>query len=92
MRNRPEHKTRKERYGWTIERAKSCFRSYVCIALVLVSSILRIRWLSAAGLGVLAVGLVLMLAFCKCPHCGAHMRLRERKTGYCPACGKRLED
>ena len=28
----------------------------------------------------------------KCPHCGAHMRLRERKTGYCPECGKKLDD
>ena len=31
--------------------------SYICIALVLASSILRIRWLSAAGLGVLVLGL-----------------------------------
>ena len=66
--------------------------SYICIALVLASSILRIRWLSAAGLGVLALGGVLMLVFCKCPHCGAYMRLRERKTGYCPECGKKLDD
>ena len=51
-----------------------------------------IRWLSAAGLGVLVLGVVLMLVFCKCPHCGAHMRLRERKTGYCPECGKKLDD
>ena len=55
-------------------------------------SILRIRWLSAAGLGVLVLGVVLMLVFCKCPHCGAHMRLRERKTGCCPECGKKLDD
>ena len=66
--------------------------SYICIALVLASSILRIRWLSAAGLGVLALGVVLMLVFCICPHCGAHMRLRERKTGCCPECGKKLDD
>ena len=65
--------------------------SYICIALVLASSILRIRWLSAAGLGVLALGGVLMLVFCKCQHCGAHMRLRERKTGYCPECGEKLD-
>ena len=64
--------------------------SYVCIALVLASSFLKLRWLSAAGLGVLAAGFLLMLAFCKCPHCGAHMRLRERKTGYCPECGEKL--
>ena len=31
--------------------------SYICIALGLASSILRIRWRSAAGLGVLAWGL-----------------------------------
>ena len=35
------------------------------------------------------MGVVLMLVFCKCPHCGAHMRLRERKTGYCPECGEK---
>ena len=64
--------------------------SYVCIALVLASSVLRIRWLSVAGLAVLVLGFVLMLAFCKCPHCGAHMRLRERQSGYCPACGEKL--
>ena len=66
--------------------------SYICIALVLASSILRIRWLSAAGLGVLALGLLQMVLFYKCPHCGAHMRLRERKTGCCPECGKKLDD
>lgn len=65
--------------------------SYICIALVLASSILRIRWLSAAGLGVLALGLLQMVLFYKCPHCGAHMRLRERKTGYCPECGEKLD-
>ena len=64
---------------------------YLCIALVVVSTILEIRWLSAAGLGVRALGVVLMLVFCKCPHCGAHMRLRERKTGYCPECGEKLD-
>ena len=66
--------------------------SYVCIALVLVSSILRIRWLSAAGLGVLAVGLVLMLVFCKCPYCGSNFNIRAKLPKFCPACGKRLED
>ena len=65
--------------------------SYICVALVLASSILRIRWLSAAGLGVLALGLLQMVLFYKCPHCGAHMRLRERKTGYCPECGEKLD-
>ncbi len=64
--------------------------SYLCIALVLASSILRIRLLSAVGLGVLALGAAGMLVFCKCPHCGAHMRLRERKTGFCPECGEKL--
>ena len=64
--------------------------SYLCIALVLASSILHIRLLSAVGLGVLALGAAGMLVFCKCPHCGAHMRLRERKTGFCPECGERL--
>ena len=42
--------------------------SYLCIALVLASSILHIRLLSAVGLGVLALGAVGMLVFCKCPH------------------------
>ena len=65
--------------------------SYICIALVLASSIMRIRWLSASGLGVLALGLLQMVLFYKCPHCGAHMRLRERKTGYCPECGEKLD-
>ena len=65
--------------------------SSICIALVLASSILRIRWPSAAGLGVLALGLLQMVLFYKCPHCGAHMRLRERKTGYCPECGEKLD-
>ena len=64
---------------------------YVCIALVVVSTIMEIRWLSAAGLGVLALGLLQMVLFYKCPHCGAHMRLRERKTGYCPECGEKLD-
>ena len=66
--------------------------SYICIALVLASSILRIRWLSAAGLGVLALGVVLMLVFCKCPHCGKHSSLRKQRPGYCPECGKKLDD
>ena len=64
--------------------------SYLCIALVLASSILRIRLLSAVGLGVLALGAAGMFVFCKCPHCGAHMRLRECKTGFCPECGEKL--
>ena len=65
--------------------------SYLCIALVLASSILRIRLLSAVGLGVLALGAARMFVFCKCPHCGAHMRLRERKTGSRPECGEKLD-
>ena len=45
------------------KRSKKLFSvmCYLCLALVLASSILRIRWLSAAGLGVLALGVVLML-------------------------------
>ena len=66
--------------------------SYICIALVLASSLLRIRWRSAAGLGVLALGVVLMLVFCKCPHCGKHFSLRKQRPGYCPECGKKLDD
>ena len=65
--------------------------SYICIALVLASSILRIRWLSAAGLGVLVLGVVLMLVFCKCPHCGAHMEPRGPVPKFCPNCGKELD-
>ena len=64
--------------------------SYICIALVLASSILHIRLLSAVGLGVLALGAAGMLVFCQCPHCGAHVRLRERKTGFCLECGEKL--
>lgn len=65
--------------------------SYICIALVLASSILRIRWLSAAGLGVLALGVVLMLVFCKCPHCGAQLEPRGPVPKFCPNCGKELD-
>ena len=40
------------------KRSKKLFSvmCYLCLALVLVSTILEIRWLSAAGLGVLALG------------------------------------
>ena len=65
---------------------------YLCLALVLVSTILEIRWLSAAGLGVLALGFLQMVLFYKCPHCGAQLEPRERKTGCCPECGKKLND
>ena len=41
------------------KRSKKLFSviCYLCIALVVVSTILEIRWLSAAGLGVLVLGL-----------------------------------
>ena len=64
---------------------------YVCIALVVVSTVLEIRWLSAAGLGVLALGLLQMLLFYKCPHCGKHFSMRAKKPQYCPGCGKKLD-
>lgn len=63
---------------------------YLCIALVVVSTILEIRWLSAAGLGVLALGLLQMLLFYKCPYCGKHFSLGKRRPGYCPECGEKL--
>ncbi len=65
--------------------------SYICIALVLASSILRIRWLSAAGLGVLALGLLQMVLFYKCPHCGAQLEPRGPVPKFCPNCGKELD-
>ena len=65
--------------------------SYICIVLVLASSILRIRWLSAAGLGVLVLGLLQMLLFYKCPHCGTRFSLRKKRPGYCPECGEKLD-
>lgn len=64
---------------------------YVCIALVLVSTIMEIRWLSAAGLGVLVLGLLQMLLFYKCPHCGTRFSLRKKRPGYCPECGEKLD-
>lgn len=65
--------------------------SYICVALVLASSILRIRWLSAAGLGVLALGLLQMVLFYKCPHCGAQLEPRGPVPKFCPNCGKELD-
>ena len=65
--------------------------SYICIALVLASSILRIRWLSAAGLGVLALGLLQVVLFYKCPHCGAQLEPRGPVPKFCPNCGKELD-
>lgn len=65
--------------------------SYICVALVLASSILRIRWLSAAGLGVLALGLLQMVLFYKCPHCGARLEPRGPVPKFCPNCGKKLD-
>ena len=65
--------------------------SYICIALVLASSILRIRWLSAAGLGVLALGLLQMVLFYKCPHCGVQLEPRGPVPKFCPNCGKELD-
>ena len=47
--------------------------------------------MSAVGAGLMVLGLLQALIFYKCPHCGAHMRLRERKTGYCPECGEKLD-
>ena len=65
--------------------------SYICVALVLASSILRIRWLSAAGLGVLALGLLQIVLFYKCPHCGAQLEPRGPVPKFCPNCGKELD-
>ena len=61
---------------------------YLCLALVLVSTILEIRWLSAAGLGVLALGLLQMVLFYKCPHCGAQLEDTEPEK---PAETKQVE-
>lgn len=65
---------------------------YLCIALVVVSTVLEIRWLSAAGLGVLVLGVLQMLLFYKCPYCGKHFSLRKKRAEYCPECGKELEN
>ena len=65
---------------------------YLCLALVLVSTILEIRWLSAAGLGVLALGLLQALIFYKCPHCKKRFKLGSRRPSVCPYCGAKLED
>lgn len=75
------------------KRSKKLFSvmCYLCIALVLASSILRIRWLSAAGLGVLALGFLQMVLFYKCPHCGAQLEPRGPVPKFCPNCGKELD-
>lgn len=65
---------------------------YLCIALVVVSTFLEIRWLSAAGLGILVLGVLQMLLFYKCPHCGARLSLRDKKPAYCPECGEKLKN
>ena len=64
---------------------------YLCLALGVVSTILEIRWLSAAGLGVLALGFLQMVLFYKCPHCGAHLEPRGPVPKFCPNCGKKLD-
>lgn len=64
---------------------------YLCLALGVVSTILEIRWLSAAGLGVLALGFLQMVLFYKCPHCGAQLEPRGPVPKFCPNCGKKLD-
>ena len=75
------------------KRSKKLFSvmCYLCLALVLVSTILEIRWLSAAGLGVLALGLLQMVLFYKCPHCGAQLEPRGPVPKFCPNCGTELD-
>ena len=70
------------------KRSKKLFSvmCYLCLALVLVSTILEIRWL-----GVLALGLLQMVLFYKCPHCGAQLEPRGPVPKFCPNCGKELD-
>lgn len=70
------------------KRSKKLFSAmcYFCIALVVVSTILEIRWL-----GVLALGLLQMVLFYKCPHCGAQLEPRGPVPKFCPNCGKELD-
>ena len=44
-----------------------------------------------AGLGVLALGLLQMVLFYKCPHCGARLEPRGPVPKFCPNCGKELD-
>ena len=64
---------------------------YLCLALVLVSTILEIRWLSAAGLGVLALGLCRRCCFINARIVGAQLEPRGPVPKFCPNCGKELD-
>ena len=41
--------------------------------------------------GVLALGLLQMVLFYKCPHCGAQLEPRGPVPKFCPNCGKELD-
>ena len=40
---------------------------------------------------VLALGLLQMVLFYKCPHCGAQLEPRGPVPKFCPNCGKELD-
>lgn len=44
------------------------------------------------GFLLIAAGLVQMLLFFRCPHCGALWDTRGGIPNYCPKCGKKIKD
>ncbi len=65
---------------------------YLCLALVLFASLAEIRWMGAAGIGIMVLGMGQTVLFCKCPYCGSNFNIQRKLPKFCPTCGKRLED
>jgi len=61
-----------------------------CIMLGFGASMEEARWLMYAGALLLIAGFVVMLAFCRCPHCGIYLG-RNTNASFCPHCGEKLK-